>query len=230
MQILANTPNGLKNKKASEKGSHIIKSKLLIHFNSFKKDLRLWVGCLAGRGGGRETPHQTSDWFKRGPAKPHSLKGKDGLGFRETPETSPRKRWLWLEVAAELRGPGAPPLSGRLPPGERGGWLEAGRALQLGSAKSPPLPLPGAPSHCPPFSGTPSGCWRLEPAPPGSPPLAWGHLGDGASSSPAYDWVPDQAMPPSSRPWPGVATRAGCRQRSVKLHVSRPLLPLTRQH
>lgn len=118
MQILANTPNGLKNKKASEKGSHIIKSKLLIHFNSFKKDLRLWVGCLAGKGGGRETPHQTSDWFKRGPAKPHSLKGKDGLGFRETPETSPRKRWLWLEVAAELRGPGAPPLSGRLPPGE----------------------------------------------------------------------------------------------------------------
>lgn len=131
---------------------------------------------MAGRGGGRETPHQTSDWFKRGPAKPHSLKGKDGLGFRETPETSPRKRWLWLEVAAELRGPGAPPLSGRLPPGERGGWLEAGRALQLGSVKSPPLPLPGAPSHCPPFSGTPSGCWRLEPAPPGSPPLAWGEL------------------------------------------------------
>lgn len=171
MQILANTPNGLKNKKASEKGSHIIKSKLLIHFNSFKKDLRLWVGCLAGRGGGRETPHQTSDWFKRGPAKPHSLKGKDGLGFRETPETSPRKRWLWLEVAAELRGPGAPPLSGRLPPGERGGWLEAGRALQLGSAKSPLCPSRAPPPIVLHSPGPPvaAGVWNQPPL----APLPW---------------------------------------------------------
>lgn len=44
-------------KKASKGGSHIIKSKLLIHFNSFKKNLRLRVGCFAEEGVGVRTPH-----------------------------------------------------------------------------------------------------------------------------------------------------------------------------
>lgn len=254
MEILANTFNRLKKerkRRASERGSHIIKSKLLIHFNSFKKNL--WF--LQRRGRGEETPRQTSDLFELGSAKPHSPEAKQvvsGLpednrrlstgengaescqrtAWPELPSRSPRRRSRSAAVALRRPGPG-------FPEAERGAG--GGQERSKAARPSPPAAPPWRPPRI--VRGHPRPPRRLlrSTGSPGAPLPGPGHLGggkgEGESPDHACDVLRDRPQPrvrgrheagggARGGPGPGEATRACCWRKSAKIHVSRPLRQL----